>query len=253
MSDFEDRFKNHSNSHLLKIIDSKGEYQPEAIGAANHILASRQLTEEEIQIAKAEIANEQREKDAQLQKKIKIKNELKDFGASVVETIDPLQTAPPSATKIIKVICLILGLLFLYNIYEESGFIKFMLTDIYAKWDIPTVVSLLPLVWVPVSIILFYKRKRIGWILLAIFISYSIINSSIAVYMAFTHQPTPLDNVFLPLSPVRSIALLIFFSGILWLICKPNTREVYGIEKREIVTTIATGMVLTALAVFSFM
>lgn len=253
MSDFAERFKNHSNSHLLKIIESKGEYQPEAIDAAKTIFERRQLTEDEIQLAKAEIANEQREKDALHQKKIKIANELKDFGSSVVETIDPLQTAPPSATKIIRVITLIFGLFYLYTLSEEYGFIKFMLTDIYAEWDVPTVVSLLPLVWVPVSLVLFYMRKRIGWILLAIFIGYSILNALLMIYAALTQKSTVLDNIFLPLSPVRGIALLVFFCGVLWLICKANTREVYGIAKKEIVSTITIGMALTALAFLSFM
>mgnify|MGYP000580745891 CR=1 FL=1 len=91
MSDFEERFKNHSNSHLFKIIESKGQYQPEAIDAAKNILTSRQLTEEEIEKAKAEIATEQREKDALKQKRIKITNKVNESISSVVETIHSAQ------------------------------------------------------------------------------------------------------------------------------------------------------------------
>jgi hypothetical protein len=73
MSDFAERFRNHSNSHLLKIVESKGEYQPEAIEAAKNVLESRQLTEQEMQTAKAEIANEQLEKKESFKRKFRLK------------------------------------------------------------------------------------------------------------------------------------------------------------------------------------
>ncbi|MDQ3111280.1 MAG: hypothetical protein M3R17_15430 [Bacteroidota bacterium] len=253
MNNFSERFNKHSNSHLLKIIESKGEYQLEAISAAITVLENRHLTEEEMNAAKADLAHEQFQKNAFSQKKINIANELKDLGDSVIETIHPVKKTPPTADKLIKVTVVIFGLLFLYTLNYEFGFIKFMFTDHYVKWDLSTVLYLLPLLWVPIATVLFYKHKKAGWILLMIYTSYSLVCALILqlsdLFRSLSTIPV-LDDLLPKVSPLTVIATFLFFGGSLLLICKANIREVYSIDKKLMFKTIAFGAVLAALHIY---
>ncbi|CAN5889761.1 hypothetical protein BH11BAC7_BH11BAC7_19830 [soil metagenome] len=253
MNDFSERFSNHSNSHLLKIIESKGDYQPEAIASAIAVLESRYLTEEEMNAAKAEIADEQFQKDALAKKKISIAKELKDLGDSVIETIHPVKTTPPTGDNLIKVTVVIFSLLFLYLLNYDIGFIKFMFTDHYVKWDLSTVLYLLPFPWIPIAIVLFYKHNKAGWILLMIYISYSLACAIIFQLSYLLSSPSTipvLDNLFPKVSPVTIIATFLFYGGSLVLICKVSIREVYSIDKKSVLITIATGALLAALNIY---
>jgi hypothetical protein len=247
MNDFIERFNKHDNSHLLKIAESKGEYQPEAVEAAKNILASRRLTALEMETARTEIANEQLEKDRLAQKKIELKNELKDLGTSVADTINPVQEGEPTANKIIKTTTVIFSFLFLYMLYRDYNFLKFVITDANAKWDLSVLTCVLPLVWVPLATFLFYKHLKAGWILLAAYNVYSLTTTIMLIFMELVRQPSSipmLEHLFPPTSIATFVITLVFFGGSIWLISKSNIREVYRIDGKAMRTTI----VITAIA-----
>lgn len=250
MNNFTARFNKHSNSHLLKIIESKGEYQPEAIVAAKKILESRQLTEEEIGIAKVELANEKEEREAIIQKRINITNELKDFGTSVVDTINPVQETPPTVNKTILITSIVFGVISIYRIVNESGFLKFMFTNSNATWDLGMMFYFLPLLWIPSATVLFYMRKKAGWILLTAFITYSTISALFLTYTELNREPyliPAFENLFPAISPTVIISTLLFFGGMLALLCKTSIRETYQIDKKAMLRIISISSVFFAL------
>lgn len=75
--EFKDRFKTYSNTALLRIIDNPEEYQPKAVETAKSILADRQLTQEEVKIAKDELEVERQENYTRRRKKELLKRKLK--------------------------------------------------------------------------------------------------------------------------------------------------------------------------------
>lgn len=252
MSDFAERFKNHSNSHLLKIAESKGEYQHEAVETAKSILESRRLTKQEMDAAKAEIVNERLKKDQAKQKKIHIQNQVKEFGASVADNLNPVQDTPPAEKRIIIAITIIFSLIFFYQLPEGYEFIKFMLNDLSAKWDYTVVVSLLPLIWLPAGTILFYKRKKAGWALLTIYSSYSLATVVAVLIMDYSRPSIPaLDNLFPSISLATVATVILFFGGILWVMCKKTTREIFQIEQKTMYSIITVSFLTTLLFFYS--
>lgn len=79
--EFTDRYKNYSNSELLKIIDNPNNFQPLAVETAKAIFESRQLSDEDIEIAKATIAIQRQEKEAHDEKEKSSAIKVKNIGA----------------------------------------------------------------------------------------------------------------------------------------------------------------------------
>ncbi len=96
MPDFTERFRQYSNSDLLKIIDSPDDYEPSAVETAKTLLASHQLSDHAMAIAKAELAVLNQAKDAKDQKKKGLELSMKKVGASILSTVNPIQTQKPT-------------------------------------------------------------------------------------------------------------------------------------------------------------
>ncbi len=250
--EFTDRYKNYSNSELLKIIDNPNNFQPLAVETAKAIFESRQLSDEDIEIAKATIAIQRQEKEAHDEKKKVLGIKVKNIGASLVDTFYPIQTNTPTTDKIIKIVSIVFGGIFLYQLFKEIGMIKFMFTDSEDERDFSIILYFLPLLIVPIATVLFYTRKKIGWTLLAIFLTYSAVNAILLFFMELNRMPSgipALDILFPTTSPVTHLGTIIFFCGILWVICKDSIREIYTIEKKPMVRTI--GVTATVVGLFT--
>lgn len=242
--DFEEKFNTYSNTDLLKIIDSPGDYQPQAVEVAKNIFASRQLNENEIEIAKAELAIQLQEKE----KKKDIENKVKKIGISLLDNINPIQTKKPSTDKQINAISIIFGGLFLIQLYRKFGLISFMFTDSDAKWDFIIVIDFLTLLIVPTASFLFFKRKKIGWTLFSIYLVYSVISSIGLFFMIINIEPIgfkSVDNFFPHIFPVFLILTILFFCGILWIICKEKIREIYLVDKKYMIAIIGIVAILS--------
>lgn len=133
MNDFTEKFKTYSNTDLLKIIQNPDDYQPLAVETAKTIFTSRQLSEEDIENAKAELESQRQDKEIQTQKKKDLENKVKNIADSLLETLNPIYTDTPTTDKIIKIICIVFGGLFLFQVYTEFGMLSFMFTDSGAK------------------------------------------------------------------------------------------------------------------------
>jgi len=252
MTDFTENFNKYSHSELLKIIESPNDYQPLAVETAQTILASRQLNAQDIEIVKEELAAIRQEKKLKDQKKKDFENSLKNIGASVLSFVDPIQTEIPNSVKLIKIISIVFGGIFLFQLYKEFGMIRFISTD-EAKWDFSMVMYFLPLFTVPTATVLFFKRKKIGWALLSIFLTYSAASSIGLLILTINLQPSEmptLDNIFPQTSPMKHILALLFFGGTLYTICKKEIREIYTIDKHYMYTTIAIIATLTAMTTY---
>lgn len=253
ITDFTEKFKTYSNTELLKIIGNPDSYQPLAVETANSILLSRQLTDQEFAKAKAELETQIQEKEAQDKKKKDFGNKVKNIGASVLSTINPIQAETPNTDKIIKIVSIVFGGLFLFQLYKEFGMISFMFTDNSAKWDFSMVLYFLPLIVVPTATVLFFKLKKLGWTLLVIFLTYSAVNSVELFMLTLNMKPSgipALDNIFPHTSPGTYLLTLVFFVGTLWTICKEEIRAVYAIDKKYMFMTIGIVAILTTLATF---
>ena len=251
MNPFTERYKTLSNADLLKVTDNPSDYQPMAIEAAESALNQRQLTAAELEKAKAENQVKKQEKQEQTDKKIAFENKIKDIGSSIADVINPIQRTPPSANRVIAILSIVFGVLFLYQVYNQFGFIKYMLTYKDAKWGFEMILYFLPLILLPLATFLFWRRKKTGWILFSIFFTFSALGAVVAFISALKLNRTVygINNILPPVSPVPILMNILFFGGCLWLIYKNDIREIYAVDKRAIIISTVIGIVLAVLMV----
>ena len=253
MNQFAERYKTFSNAQLLRIIDNQIEYQDPAIEAAENELAKRQLTDDERESLR--IGNEiiERENQIQKDKKEAFENKVKDVSVSITDTLNPIRTSTLSTNQVINRISIAFGLLFLFQAFTQVGLILFIFTNSQSKWDFSVVAYLLPVLVLPVATLLFWRRKKYGWILLSIFLSYSVLTTVVSFILDFRSQHSGvevIDNLFPATSPTTYLVRIFLFGGCLWLLCKNSIREVYAINKQTILVTTGIGIAVTGIIIF---
>jgi len=237
-----ERFKAYSNAELLRVIENPNHYQPQAVEMAKEIFAGRKLSEMEIKIAKDELEIEKQEKLRKERQKQAIEDKVRNIGKSVFDQINPIQKETPTSEKTIQIISIFFGGLFLFQLYREFGMLRFMLTDSYAEWCFSMVLYFLPFIIIPVATILFYMRKKAGWLLLAIFLVYSAVSAIGLFLLTMTMRPSGiegLDILFPQTPPLTYMLVFLFYSGIIWIISREKIRTIYSINKLTMVLTIS--------------
>jgi hypothetical protein len=253
--EFTEKLKTNTNTELLRIIDNPDGYQPKAVETAKTIFSDRQLTEEEIKIAKDELEIERQEKLNKEQKNRAVEDKFKNLGKSIIENVNPIQNETPTTEKTIKIISLLFVGLFIFQLYKEFGMISFMFTDSSAGWDFIMGLYFLPLVVVPTATIMFYKRNKFGWLLLTIYLTYSAVSAIGLFILTMNMEPlgvTALDSIFPQTSPTTHILTFLFFVGTIWAISRENIRTVYTITKQTMILTISITVLIVGLGLKTF-
>ena len=254
MNQYTELYKSLSNSDLLKIINNPNDYHLSAIEAAKSELADRQLTEVELESANAENEIQESKKQAQIEKKQALKNNFRSTISSIGNTINPIQKEPLTKNKIIIIIGLVFSLMFLVQVFSLWGLIKFMFTNKSAIWDLSMVIYFLILISLPLGTVLFGFRKKIGWVVLSVYIGYSACYSIILFSeLIFIHHPENpfITNLFPPISPLPILLKTLFFGGMLWAMCRDEIRSDYHIDKKTLFITTGFATCLTVVLFFS--
>ncbi|HNO70679.1 MAG TPA: hypothetical protein PKO16_02785 [Bacteroidia bacterium] len=242
---FLERFQSYTASQLIEILNNKNSYQPLAVEAAQLELENRQLTEEEINIAKEEI---QKKEQYEIQKQeTSIKNKIKSIGFAAIAKINPLNTTQHIEGRFIKTICILLAIQWLYAVISQFSMLKFCITDNISNWDISLVLYLIPFVLIPTAIILFWLKKKLGWILLCAFLSYTAFSSIYNFIIHYKSPSTTFDIIFPKPSTFIQIILIFYFGGALIYLCKKPIRDTYMIEKHIMIRVIGIVYILTTI------
>lgn len=243
---FSEYYKTISNTELLSILENSDEYQVPALEAAKKEFANRQLSEAEIQDARQILIVKQEQKEKEWEKIKIIETKIKAAGNTFIDTINPIQSGIPSAEKTIRLVVIVFGGIFIYQ------FVKDFRTHIAYIKDIPrfpfeSILYFLPQILLPIAIFTFWKRKKIGWTLLTIFLTFSAVEAIWLLIEAFTWKSSGfagLDMLFPRPSPTTYIIQLLFLAATLYVLCKTNIREVFSVDKQKMGATIAiTGFV----------
>jgi hypothetical protein len=143
--------------------------------------------------------------------------------------------------------------MFLYQFIKNFGVHISYIRDI-PKFPFESMTYLLPLTLLLVATIAFWKRKKIGWILLTIFLTYSAVNAIWLLFQSYNWRPSGygvLDNLFPEPSPAIYITKLLFVAGTLYVLSKKDMREVFSIDNQKMVTTIGITGLVTFVLMFS--
>ena len=252
-NDFGKYYKTISNTELLSILENPDDYQASAVEAAKKEFSDRQLSDKEIKEAKEPLVVRQQQKEKQTEIIKAIEDKIKSTGNTLIETLNPIQAGIPSAEKTIRFIIILFGGLFLFE------FLKDFRTHLAYIKDIPrfpgeSILYLFPYLLLPVSLIAFWKRKSIGWVLLTIFVVFSAVAVLWLLIQSFLWRPSgnpALDSLF-PRPPVFTIIIqAAFFAGTLYALCKQNVREVYSINENKMVSTIIITGIISFFIIYS--
>lgn len=256
MNKFSEQYKTFSNSDLFRVIEKQSDYQEEAVEAAKIEINHRNLSEQEKTEANSELEAERQERQKHNEKRAEVEQKVKTLGISIFETINPVQKTIPTAERLIRLITLFFGLIAIFKWYNQFGLIIFMLADNSEGWDLSMVEFFLPLILLPVTIILFWLRKRSGWILMASYVTYSAISAIGLIIMTWNMDPIgvpALESLFPQTSLITQIFTLLFFSGTLWVLTKKEIKIHFNINRLIVIATIAIVTVLTFLFIAPFL
>lgn len=251
---FSERYRESSNADLLNIIANAKDYQPLAVEAAQLELKNRQLSAEQLSEAKA-VLDLRMQKKINRQEKIKeVKYKVKSGGISLLDNFNPIRKDAPPAGRYAKFISVFLGGLFLYRVCNDFSLLQFMFTKENAKWDWSTVLIFIPWIILPIASILFWLKKKPGWILTAFFFSYTTANVILALWMEYSRKPSgipALDALFPSTSPMTYIGTILFFGGLTRVVCRQDIRELFEIDNPTMKFTIGIGVVIVLLMAFA--
>jgi len=240
-SDFIEYYKTLTSADLLEILANRKDYQDSAIEAAQQEIDERNLSGNELEEAKQILHDKNAQKEKQIQKVKAVENKIKNAGNTFIDTINPIQPQTPATDKIIKVIALVYGGIFLFTIINESRFIAANFKQL-PRYPILSLSYLAPLFLIPIAVFLFFKRKTAGWIVLTVFVSYTttgVLWIFIHSLTRYSERSTRIDSLFPAPSPMTYFVQLAFLIGTLYMLCKKDIRDIFKINKQRTVSTIA--------------
>ena len=231
--DFRSHYSGLSNIELLKIIEEKEKYQPDAIEAAGKILSERSYSNDEVNAAKAEInlsVNKKIEPKEKINKKINRVNEFIDEHFGLKER---------SPEKILNLFCV--GL-FLYTFFSGIFNIKFLANIFYYKNPKGYFVAILIYAIQLLCIYLLYKRSNWGWVLIVGIHTVLVIQNIDSFIFLFKYRGEFL--FFKPESPYSLLFNLCFNIGVIIFLNAKKIREQFSITRdNRIITLIASGLI----------
>lgn len=256
MNQFSERYRNISNADLFRVIENQIDYQPEAIEAAKNELNQRRLTDQDLTALKVEMVAEQEEKEKHLKKRIEIERKVKKLGAAAFDTINPIQTSASTPEKIIRLITIVFGLIAILKWYNQFGLAALMLSEISLEWDFSMVEYFLPLLLLPIAVIFFWLRRKIGWILMTTYLTYSAINGLGLIVMTWNIEAsgiTALDNLPPQTSTTTQVLALLFYGGVFWTVTKKEIKDSFNIKSHTALGTIAIASILTIILIAPYL
>lgn len=227
---FFQKFNTYSSKELLKILDNPDDYQETAIETAQKILSERNLSEKEIALYKIEIKNEKLEES---EEDNSIFDKTNNYFIKRTNVILNILTIIFSLLLIYKLLPLITFAILYINRSEE--------TDIIIYWAYyqslifaPLLISILlnPSILL-IAIIKFLKRKKSGWILIFIYLTYS----GITHLFGFLNIEKSLFNYIANIktnvefkTSYEDLIMTLFYGIMIWVITRKSISDVYFIK-----------------------
>ncbi len=150
-----------------------------------------------------------------------------------------------SPIAIVRIICIVYGAFFIYQIYPYANSYVNMLSNLF-DYGFKGVISLIFLILIPLSLVLLLAKEKGGWILLMFDLVYSLVS---ALYRAFKMA----TGVFEPsgVSLVTKLILtLIIVVVIMIALTRKEILKMYQITNGNIITVAIVGLALFAYMYF---
>lgn len=250
MNEFIERYKTLSNSDLFRVIENQSDYQAKAVQAAKLEIEKRNLSEHDVSKAKDELEAERENRKKNNDKRTEVEQKIKTYGTLILNMIDPIQKTSPKAERLIGLITIVFGVIAIVKWFNGFELVRIMLVDNTGGWDLSMVEYFLPLILLPLAIILFWFRKKSGWVLMASYLTYSAISTLGLIIMTWKMESSNIpafDSLFPQTSPTTQSLTILFYGGTLWVLTQNKIKGKYYINRKTTTATIGIVSLLTIL------
>lgn len=265
MTEFTERYQQLTNEELLNIIANASSYQPIAVETAKQELLTRGVSEEHLN----ELIAQNLEAAAQQQKLLKEQQETeKTEMKALFEPVNPFQKEVPLHERQVRFMSWIFMALGLYAILVLIEIYR-LNSSLSSKYDMFTIsgeseknyVSLLCFVSgiiIMIGLVLFWKRKRFGWIL----ITFTAVSGIIGMlfnffYNANTASPEFKKNFENIMSSDWKIMLYFVYFGFFLYACnflyRRKTRKMFNVTSALSFLVFMIAFVLQIIVCFTYM
>lgn len=205
--DFDQLYKDYSNTDLLKIVREPGNYQPEAVSIAAKILNEREIVPEEIQYVDQYYQDIESSKRARKEKLDTVKDKATDFMQPILYPTEKVEL-----TKWVNILLLVIAIQYVWTLFNTLKRLIIFLKCTYCTFYITEFADVLTLLYVPLIFILVFKKKRWGWILLFADNLFSLISGGVSKsYFFFKFQNIPNGDLTTFILPILIKLAFVFF------------------------------------------
>ena len=120
---------------------------------------------------------------------VNIENRVMAVTQQILETLNPIGISQ-TPEKTIRIVCWVLAIGFLYHLFSNLNFLLLMLSG---SWDISSVWWFVPYIFLPSMIYLLIRKLKGGWIMLSIWLTYTIV-SAVFSYALELKLPEPSND-----------------------------------------------------------
>jgi hypothetical protein len=249
--DFDEYYKELTNTDLFAILDNAEAYQPLAVEAATKELNLRQLSQIQIEEARLPQLAAKLQKGEKIEKARVLREKMQTVGESIFSSVKQSDTKEDIINKII------LWLVIVYCVYFLTSLPAFfrMCRDVFASTDdvllplnsIPFqfVLFLIPQLVLPIALLMFWKRKHTGWTLMVIYVTFIGTTDLTYLYRIFSRKQ---DHFYHNLFKTHITALDIFGLFIvlstLYVLCRKDIRDIYKIDMSKMSGVIFVSTIL---------
>jgi hypothetical protein len=219
-------YKKLSTAKLLDIIENRKDYQSIAVETAKLELESRQLDKLDIEKIKNDVKQQNIDK-RDLENKVKEqRKEVVSKAFKFLEYADPLVEKSPDKSIIILIV-LLFGIS-LFKIANNAFTIKYIFEH-EGIYGLIFNLDILEIIYLPITILFLWRKSKVGWNMLFIWLCYHIIMTSVLSYYVFQIQNinSPLANFVNTPNLSTCLMSFVFYGGLLYFINKSTTKSLF--------------------------
>ncbi len=251
--DFSNYYKTISNAALMHILNNPDGYEASAVEAAKNEFFNRHLSDSEIQLANEAADSSKMQQENQREKILAAEHKLKTAGNNLLETLHPVQSGIRTREKTIRFIAIFFTALFLYSFIKDFRLHQAYIKD-FLKFPSDSILHFFPLVLLPFAVFAFWRRKTAGWMLLIVFLSFSIVAGIWLLMQSIKWKSSTyslLNNLFPRVSPIIYIIQLAVLTATMYVLCKAEIREIYIIGKEKMLAAILLSALAMSVLMFA--
>lgn len=238
----EEKYKNYSNKQLIEIIANAVDYQVEAVNAAKIVLSERNVSKEEKEQVLESIELENKVKEEKEFEKV---DKLRKLTSSIFNKLNPLNQEEFTSSQLVKIVVWIFSIIYLVKMYFDFPLFVSLFTDPPSKFELEVLFFLIGVFYLPLALLYFNKYKVIGWSLMTIYTSFSLIGNVGSILFSWLLGSGSFSVIDFNLS-INYLMLIIFtllYLGTLIILLKPSVIKQFTINKRTKIYSIFIGVV----------